>query len=803
MAILDAYGNPIKLPAKPKKGYGVAYRASTREYDFSTRTLTPTGLWSAAVAADDGDVSALQTYFEKAPRHDGRLYDLIQRRLGGVTGLEWEWKPYQEDKDKEPEAEDVENRNLVADVFERVPNIQDHLRGIMGALPCGFAVWDINWVDSLDGNTLRPYLWTRPQRCFTFQRENRDEIVTDDWPRVLTDTASQFGEALDPSKTIVAIYRDAAEPWHCGIMQSVIWYWLRKRQIWSQLMATGERFAEPIPVGYYGVDEQNGTLEADVLDLIQAYGPGCTVALPGTGAPLSEDKNGATRGAYLDLKQPDLRIPQGFWGASLETCDREIAIAFSGGNLLTDTTGGTGTFAAIKEQHTSETDDIRRHDVDWLTLGPVQELARLILLYNNGQDAAERLPTLTLPGLEPADDLELKSRVYANLNLINWDNFRSMPQEIREVFEIPEIAESDEPEGAEPEETEPPPSDEPPTPGEGPGAAGKTCTCPECGYEQSGEGGVPCQDMTCPKCGASMLREIETSDITAAAPSLAAAMKDMAKLVAQADPFNKEAAEAVTDRVTAYLLRMKRPPKTAKAFQKAVLKHIDMSYDELAEEMDNAGMSKWFETTYKKYKTQDRALWGTQPPPPAAITFGARDLASAKHMADQAYWHFSSFTDNDTFREPIQKFLTKTYMDDGAQLFVRDEKIVKAFGMKLGDTTKDLASHEIDRIARTSVARAREQARIMQMADAGVTKAVVTVHPDACPICKQYEGAVLDVTAEVTWMENLETLEGDSYHDALKEHGKKALKGVPPHEFPDGAGGPLYHPNCRCGVDMQ
>jgi len=570
---------------------------------------------------------------------------------------------------------------------------------------------------------------------------------------------------LTPEKTILAVYQDAPEIWHCGVMQACIWYWLRKRQIWSQLMATGERFAEPIPVGYYGVDEENGMLEGQVLDAQEAYGPGGTIALPGTGAPLSADKNGQFRGAYLSLEQPDLRVPTGFWTATLEQCDREMAIAYTGGNLLTDTTGGAGVRAAQEGQADSEREGLTENDADWLAMGAAQDLARMILLFNKGPEAAERLPFLGFPGLQKPENLELKSTVYKTLGETNWDAIRGIPDEMREVFEIPEMEE--------PEEPETPPPVPPVVP-------------PVVPPEEEPE--IPVQ--TC-------------DHFEAADPGIDAIKNDIASLIGQVQPFSDQAAEKATDRVTAYLLRMKRPPKTPEAFQKAVLRHIDTNFEDLAQELDHAGMTEWFESTYKEYKTQDRTLWKGKTVPPVAISFGLKDKKSAAIMSESANWFFSTFTENDTFRVPMQKFLTRAYMTDGAQLFVRNPAVVKAFARTLGDTTKALADHEIDRIARTSVARAREQARIMQMSDAGVKEARVRTAPGACEICAPYNGKTFSVSDEVAWIDHMESLTGDDWIDAVKSHQEKAVQGVPPHEMTTGeAGSPLYHPNCKCSVDL-
>jgi hypothetical protein len=248
---------------------------------------------------------------------------------------------------------------------------------------------------------------------------------------------------------------------------------------------------------------------------------------------------------------------------------------------------------------------------------------------------------------------------------------------------------------------------------------------------------------------------------------------------------------------------MKNPPKTPQAFQRAVLRHIQASYAGLADELEAAGMGAWFEDTYRHYRLHDRSAWPKGEMPPIAATWGTMDTRMVEQMTTQPLWYFSKYTDNLTYRRPMQSFLAREYADKGAQLFVRDEAIVQKFASRLGKTIKKLDGYEVDRIARTSVARAREEARLMQMFAAGAKTATVRCHPDCCPICAQYEGKAIDVEAEVAWVDHLEGLEPKAWEKAIKKHGKEAMRGVPPHEFHMGAGGPLYHPNCRCGVDIR
>jgi len=40
------------------------------------------------------------------------------------------------------------------------------------------------------------------------------------------------------------------------------------------------------------------------------------------------------------------------------------------------------------------------------------------------------------------------------------------------------------------------------------------CVCPECGYEQEKERGVPCRSVPCPKCGADLIAKIEEGDLS-------------------------------------------------------------------------------------------------------------------------------------------------------------------------------------------------------------------------------------------------------------------------------------------------
>jgi phage gp29-like protein/histone H3/H4 len=783
MPIYDAYGNLVRLKKRPGKGFGAVVQVKDREYDFSTRTLTPSGLWSAAMSADNGDTSAMQTYFEKAPRHDPRLYDLINRRTGAVSGLEWAWKPYTDSKDEEPKEPDKKIADFVADVWDRIPKIQDHVKGILNAIGNGFAVWDINWqTDKWTGvgEVIRPFLRTMPNRYYTFQKLDSEEVVTTDWPNFLTDTEPAFGEPLQPENTVFAVYQDAPEVWHCGIMQGCIWHWLRKRQIFSQYMSTGERFAEPIPIGYYGLDDENDQIRELMLDLIDAYGPNASIALAGTGGPLAPDADGRVRGGYLSHEQPNLNIPKDFWLSMLEAIDREMAIAWTSGNLLTDTSGGTGTHAAAKVQRTAEKEDIREHDADWLQMGPVQDLVYKIVLFNKGEEAAKRLPYLEFPGLKESEDLELKSRVYKTIGETNWDGVRDMPEEVKEIFEVPDMEEPEEeeepaampPPGGPPGEQSPPPvPQEPPIE---PDIAEKLGILAEC---------------ACPV----------TLKTPPGARKLAEEVASLLKLV---DPLNDQAVGMIQDRVAKHLLRLKNAPKTAKAFQKYILGVIDGAYDEMSAELADAGLDGWFEETYRYYKTSDRTLW-PRGAPDSALSFGAKDVRMSHHMGEQAYWHFSRFTDNETFREPMQKFLVKTYATDGQMLNARNPEVVKAFRKTLGETTKSLSDAAVDRIARTSVARAREQARIMQMADAGVSEATVLTHPDACEICSPYSGKVISVQEEVQWVEHLDTLEGDAYHEALRDRSKQAIKGIPPHDFTGDVDGPLYHPNCRCGVQIK
>jgi len=802
--ILDDRGDPVSFPSKPKKGRAIIIKAKDRKWTKSIRGLTPDGLWAAVVQADSGQVSALQSIFEQAFLHDGRLYNLDQRRRGGVSGLEWQWRPYDEgmaynpetgkleprEVDEKQKREDIENCNLVSDVFSRIPGIQNHVHGFMGGTGRGFAVAQIQWSEH-DGLT-RPFLEMVPQRKFTFAKRSDDDIITSYWPNVLTDDHPTYGEELDPYRTIVATFNDATEPWRAGVMWPCIWYYLRKHYLLAQSMAIGERFAEPGIIGYTSEDDVNSPIFHDLETAIENYGPGARIVITGTGGPLPVNgEEGVVNGGFLDVKQPDLRIPQGWTTASVQECDREIAISWSGGNLITDTTGGTGTHAAERGQREGEKEDIRKPDADWCAMGWMLRMSQLILLFNKGPEAAKRPPWVDFPGLQEAEDLKYKAEVLKLVSEMDIEKIRSLPPELREYLELPEMSEPDQDDEPEPGPGDGEDQDEPGIP---PGEDEDLEEQPEDEGQDLDQ--RVASIMSSDRCGHFMAA-------SAPPPGAEELKKSIAKILGKIDPYTTEAAEGVRDRVAAHLLRMHRPPKTLVSFQKNLIKLVDAEFGTYAKELQAAGLGDWFADTYKHYKTTDRSLWKKAPPPPMAVKFGLKDERMVTHMSKSANWHFSKMVNNKTFRDPMQSYLARVYADEGAMLFDRNPKIVKAFAKTMGVEAKKLADYQIDRIARTSVARAREQARIMQMHDAGVITAKVVVHPDACEVCQEYEGHIISVGDEVKWIDHLASLEGDAWSKEMEKHSKSALKGVPPHEFAAGAGGPLYHPNCRCETEMM
>lgn len=802
--IYDAWGDPY-INENLGKGFEHDLFVKDRDYDYSIKGLAPAGLWSAMQSAYTGDVSALQSYFEQSLSRDGHLHSLDQRRRRGVSGLDFELRPYAdrpgwELKDGKPakaedkyEDEDIETCNMVNDILWRIPNIQEHIETMLDAVGKGFSVLQINWVD--DGGLLRPFMRSVPQRKFTFAKDNPEDVLTDEWPTLLTDEAPSYGEEISPHRYIVSCYRDRnVEIWKCGLMWASILFYLRKNQGWQQNMSTGERYANPPLVGWIAPEAWNAQVVSTVKTAMRQWGPGNSVVIPGTGEPLKDVDvvKGVPRGAYLSQPEVNLKLPSDFWKMTRDDCDRELSKLWTLGNLTTDVLAA-GSKAAEEGQRRTEIEDTRKPDVDWLACGPLYRLVELIVYHNRGPEAARRLPVLTAPGLEPEPDMQARAEKFKSIGDTNWDGVRGAPEEVRDLLDIPEMEPPEEPEL-------PPqlPPQEPPVPPEQPRQ-------PPPGQEQEQQQ-PPEEKPPFPpkKIEACACESIFMADATPGTETAFQELRDrIAAALAKTEPLNEAAAEQIRDRVTAHLLRLKNAPKTPAAFQKKIMRVIDARYDELAAEFESAGMGEWFEDTYKHYKTTDRAVWPKKGPPASAITFGAADERMAKHIGETANWHFSKFTDNETFRRPMESFLTKTYATEGAQLNVRNPKVVKAFAKQLGTTTRDLAEHEIDRIARTTVARAREQARIMQMRDAGIKRAVVRTHPDACPICAQYEGRVLDVQSEVQWIDHLATLKGEAWEKAVRDHGKNAIKGVPPHEFDMGAASPLYHPHCRCGVDMK
>jgi phage gp29-like protein len=444
MTLLDARGREIPLTDASSETQVYRRRGSDRKYEAFIANLSPQRLRAAQADNNVGKCALLQTYFEQAVLTDSFIRSMYQRRLGVIASMEFEIHPYRErdvDGDwSEPTSQDVSTAEVVRRVFDRIQGWRGLLYGILSAIPYGFSVHQIRW-QSLDGLFVPFFEWL-PNRKITFACANPTEEVELYWPNVLTDDNPQTGSYLEPIRTLYCVYGQHPEPWNCGLMHPTLTAWMRKHELMRQRWSTGERFAEPMLIGYVGVEEQNTPLTESLLNIMKNVGPGSYNVIPGTGGNLVHDSNGMMRGGKIDFLQPNMTIPQNFWDAGIDDCNKEIGILWTGGNLLSDTTGGTGTHAAASTQRESEYDSIVRNDAKWLEDDALDQLVRLIVAVNVGDTS--RLPSVALSDLAPIDDRKVMAEIYSILGGVDWGAVSQMPLEVREELGLPELAEIEE-----------------------------------------------------------------------------------------------------------------------------------------------------------------------------------------------------------------------------------------------------------------------------------------------------------------------------------------------------------------------
>jgi len=223
-------------------------------------------------------------------------------------------------------------------------------------------------------------------------------------------------------------------------------------------------------------------------------------------------------------------------------------------------------------------------------------------------------------------------------------------------------------------------------------------------------------------------------------------------------------------------------------------------------------------SAYEFYRLKDQSPFDGEKPP-VRLQLGGPDRKSIKFIEDLDHFYFSKFANNTS--EPLRKFFTERYFENGAALFGRETTEELAdFRRVAGDRFKNLTDRQTKTIVQTAVQRVRNWAHIssLSQAEIEIARIVATLDARTTELCRELDGKLIRVGVAQKAIERLNKLEPGEFAIELYESeigkaiSKDPVNTIKQYLEPDGKtisdslvemgrGFPPYHPNCRTRLE--
>lgn len=299
--------------------------------------LTPKRLASVIKAGDDGsNLTEALSLFDEMERSDPRFFSVASTRRLALTGLDWEVvsaaaiHPNIEDKNLADEAATLAHEKL-----DRIDGFSCALEHLATAIGPNLAVLESIW-ESLELVEINPV----PHWRLTLDLRKSTDI------RIIT-AEERLGMPAEPPKFVVHIPNaKSGSPIASSIARAQALLWLIKRLALADWATFVELFGMPVRIGTYRINTTSAD-KKNLMDMMKNLGSSAYAAI-------SE----AVKIEFIESSQRSIAP----YEALMNFCTRETGILWLGGNLTSDTTGGTGTFAAAEVQDRVR-EDIRDDDI--------------------------------------------------------------------------------------------------------------------------------------------------------------------------------------------------------------------------------------------------------------------------------------------------------------------------------------------------------------------------------------------------------------------------------------------------------
>jgi phage gp29-like protein len=408
--ILDQYGRVIEAAPKPELGRVVATLAQALTYP--SRGLTPGALTAILQEADEGQVARQCELATEMEEKDAHLASVLQTRRMSVLGLSWDVQACPTDAKDAAASQKAEAAQALCQQAMDALDVEDLVVDLMDAIWKGYSIAEIDW---RTGDVVMPATveWVEPSRFVWLGKT----------VHLLTEASPKEGEPLPANKFLIHTHKARSGwPARAGMFRTCAWLYLFKNYSMKDWLQYCETYGLPLRLGKYPA----GATKEDRESLLQAL-----VGIASNAAGIIPDS--------ADIQFIDAGAGKSTGGADVfekmaAFCERGISKAILGQTLTTDTSGGTGTFAA-GSVHNDVRHDLVEADATALAKTIRRDLFRPLVGWNLGWDVADKvLPYLVFDTAMP-EDLKSKAETYGVL--VEKVGLRIPASHVREIFGVP------------------------------------------------------------------------------------------------------------------------------------------------------------------------------------------------------------------------------------------------------------------------------------------------------------------------------------------------------------------------------
>ena len=394
--IIDSQGRPIR-PSRLKGEIAgpsvVAVRTTTSFHQAIG--VTPQKLAAILREAEYGDPTAWLDLAEDMEERDLHYLAVLGTRRRQVSQLAVTVEPADDSAAAEADAD------LVRTWVER-SELEDELFDMLDAVAKGFSVMEIIW-DVCERQWMPARLEYRLPRWFRFDHESADRLL-------LRNAEAPGGWAeLEPAKFVV--HRHAAKsgiPIRGGLARVAAWAWMFKSYTLRDWVRFVEAYGQPFRIGKYHGGASKDDIEVLRRAVFDIAADAAAVVPEGMDINFITAEGSGQSGAQ-------------YYAGLLSYLDAQVSKAVLGQTLTTDAGDkGSGSYA-LGRVHDDVRQDIERSDARQLAATLARDIARPIVLLNNGDPGRRGFPRISI-GREKELDIAVMADALAKLVPIGLDN---------------------------------------------------------------------------------------------------------------------------------------------------------------------------------------------------------------------------------------------------------------------------------------------------------------------------------------------------------------------------------------------